>query len=174
VRYARSLHHLVGLESDVSGVLGRYFEDRGFKRNPLSSDELASDRAATIVLDGLDEIAMEGKVGSAAAAAFVEWIDRLEARLNFQCEPGSPRVRFLIGGREIVTQQCGSVFRQAGQVLSILPYSPRDQNETRQIGEKVYRLRGLTTEKPDQRGAWWRQFGLVTFRRKNNRSKLLI
>lgn len=160
------LHHLIGLESDIGRVLGGYFEDRGFKLNPLSHGELSGDRPITVVLDGLDEIAMEGKAATAAAAAFAEWIDRLEGRLNYQCDPRSPRVRFLIGGREIVIQQCASVFRQAGQVLSILSYSLfkvfQDRTETQRIDEKAYTSRGLTKEKPDQRGGWWRRFGAVS------------
>ena len=162
------IHLLIGVRSDINSVLEDYTRSLKFPRFPLDPLELDPSAPVTVVLDGLDEIAMEGKIAATAAAEFVQWIDRFEGRLNYLCAKGKPKVRFVLGGRDLVVQQCASTLSGVGQVVSLLSFLSHDiSDQVRNPSaekdiEPPADLPGLVTSKSDQRDAWWRRFSEVS------------
>lgn len=119
--------------------------------NPLSWEE--GEPRVLLVFDGLDELAMQGKVGEKTAQDFVREVLMKVNQLNQQ----ALRVQVLITGRELVIQSSETFFRHEGQVLKVLPYF---------ITEEV-RMRGSYRDpkgllKVDQRQSWWKKYGLLT------------
>jgi uncharacterized protein YjbI with pentapeptide repeats len=141
------LHHFEPSE-DLIDAVGKFVElDRFFTFNPLETEH-RGDRLL-IIFDGLDELAMQGKVGAKTAQDFVREVQRKVERLNQQ----TVCVQVLIGGRELVVQANEVDFRKERQILHVLPYlvSPEDRH-----GKYVDPERLLDR---DQRQLWWEYYG---------------
>ena len=67
-------------------------------QNPLDPD--SPEPNLLIIFDGLDELAMQGKVGAEIAREFIDEVDRTVDHYNYQ----KIRLQVLITGREVVVQ----------------------------------------------------------------------
>jgi uncharacterized protein YjbI with pentapeptide repeats len=138
------LHHFEPSD-DLIEAVGKFVRlDGFFTFNPLET-EYRGDRLL-IIFDGLDELAMQGKVGAKTAQDFVREVQRKVERLNQH----TVCVQVLIGGRELVVQANEVDFRKEGQVLHVLPYLvPQDD----QYVDPEQHL------DQDQRQLWWNRYG---------------
>jgi uncharacterized protein YjbI with pentapeptide repeats len=140
------LHHFEPSE-DLIDAVGKFVKlDGFFDFNPLEP-EYRGDRLL-IIFDGLDELAMQGKVGAKTAQDFVREVQRKVERLNQQ----NVCVHVLIGGRELVVQANEVDFRKERQILHVLPYlvSPKDRKEYVDPEQLLAQ---------DQRQLWWKCYG---------------
>jgi uncharacterized protein YjbI with pentapeptide repeats len=141
------LHHFEPSD-DLIDAVGKFVElDRFFTFNPLETEH-RGDRLL-IIFDGLDELAMQGKVGAKTAQDFVREVQRKVERLNQQ----TVCVQVLIGGRELVVQANEVDFRKERQILHVLPYlvSPAERYRKYVDPERLL--------DQDQRQLWWQYYG---------------
>ena len=152
--------HLIDASKLFTDEMGRYVKDEGIlKHNPLDSENPEPD--LLIILDGLDELASQGRLAAETAKDFIAEVDRTLDRKNKNPEI---RLKILISGRELIVQESQSLLRDAPrQVLTLLPYF-LSQEET---GSNNY-YRTPTYYDPenllehDLRQDWWSKFGLLT------------
>jgi hypothetical protein len=140
------LHHFEP-SADLIDAVGKFVKlDGFFTFNPLDTD-YRGDRLL-IIFDGLDELAMQGKVGAKTAQDFVREVQRKVDRLNQQ----TVFLQVLICGRELVVQANEVNFRKEGQILHVLPYL-LSRNDRQQYFDPDQRLA------QDQRQLWWEYYG---------------
>jgi uncharacterized protein YjbI with pentapeptide repeats len=104
-----------------------------------------------MIFDGLDELAMAGKIAQELAKDFVADVDRL---VNGLQQSGAP-IKVLLTGREIVVQSISRNYAQSGQILHLLPYCINKDQASSYTDPK-----GLLKE--DQRQLWWRKYGVAS------------
>jgi uncharacterized protein YjbI with pentapeptide repeats len=139
------LHHFEPSD-DLIEAVGRFVKLDGFLNfNPLEAEY--REERLLIIFDGLDELAMQGKVGEKTAVDFVREVQRNIYLINQQkiC------VQVLIGGRELVVQANEVDFKK-GQILYVLPYlvSKDDHQQYADPGKLLVQ---------DQRQLWWKYYG---------------
>ncbi|WP_446351066.1 hypothetical protein [Coleofasciculus sp. F4-SAH-05] len=143
------LHHFNPAD-DLIDAVGKFVHTDGIlPHNPLAADYRES--RLLIIFDGLDELAMQGKIAEKIAQDFVREVQRTVDRLNQRelC------LQVLIAGRELAVQANETDFRKEGQILHVLPYFlPEDKRknyvDTNQLLEQ------------DQRQNWWQNYGAVS------------
>ncbi|MEQ9358183.1 MAG: pentapeptide repeat-containing protein [Coleofasciculus chthonoplastes F2-STO-03] len=143
------LHHFNPAD-DLIDAVGKFVQMDGIlPHNPLAADYRES--RLLIIFDGLDELAMQGKIAEKIAQDFVREVQRTVDRLNQQklC------LQVLIAGRELAVQANEIDLRKQGQILHVLPYFvPEDKRDnyvdTNQLLEQ------------DQRQNWWQNYGAVS------------
>ena len=92
------LHHFEPSD-DLVDAVGKFVRDDGFLRhNPLDKDQ--ADSRLLIIFDGLDELAMQGKIATEIAQQFVREVQRKVERFNGR----ETCLQVLISGRELVVQ----------------------------------------------------------------------
>ncbi|MBV8857409.1 MAG: pentapeptide repeat-containing protein [Acidobacteria bacterium] len=142
--------HLLEISDDLEDAVKKFIRyiDRELT-NPLDPEE--SVVPSLIIFDGLDELAMQGKIAAELAQQFVREVrDKIE-RLNYR---GS-RLKVLISGRELSVQSNTSDFKRPKQVLHVLPYFVSDDSR-----KQYADARSLL--KQDQRQQWWANYGKVS------------
>lgn len=145
--------HLIDASRELPDAVGRFAKDEGvLTQNPLDPD--SPEPNLLIVLDGLDELASQGKAAAETARAFIREVERTVEKRNLQ----SLKLRVLISGRELVVQENESEFRRARQVLTLLPYFLSEQ--ARSESEAYFDSGKLL--KRDLRHHWWTNFGKLT------------
>lgn len=154
--------HLIDPTRDFTDEIGRFVrEEEILKHNPLHSD--TRDANLLIVLDGLDELASQGRTAAATARDFIRAVQQTVDRRNVQ----ELQLRILFCGREVVMQESESEFRRPRQVLTVLPYlsgHPKGRHAIRHIEHdehEEYRDPEKLLEQ-DLRQAWWKNYGLLT------------
>jgi uncharacterized protein YjbI with pentapeptide repeats len=143
------LHHFEPA-ADLIEAVGKYIQAEGIlTNNPLGPEY--REKRLTIIFDGLDELAMQGKVAERTAQDFVREVQRKVILLNQQ----KNWLRVIISGRELIVQQSESDFRKEGQILHLLPYYV-DKSEHSQYfgGDELISI--------DQRDIWWKNYGVAT------------
>ena len=142
--------HLFAITDDLVDAVGRFVrEDRILTHHPLEYQ--MGDRRVLLIFDGLDELAMQGKVAEQATQHFIREVCRTVERLNLH----GTRVYALLSGREVVIQANVHEFRKPGQLLHILPYWVSED------ARKTYEdTQGLLQH--DQRQLWWQRYGGCT------------
>lgn len=153
--------HLIDPTKDLADEIGRFVKDEGvLYQNPLDPD--SPEPNLLVILDGLDELASQGKAAAETGRAFAREVERTVGRRN----SGGARLRVLISGREVVVQENESEFRRPGQVLTLLPYfAPQSYGGPRHSEkdeEEYYDPQGLLED--DLRQQWWRNYGTLTGR----------
>ncbi|HKO99276.1 MAG TPA: pentapeptide repeat-containing protein [Pyrinomonadaceae bacterium] len=115
--------------------------------NPIDPDD--GESQLLIIFDGLDELAMQGKVAAEIAQQFASEVTRKVEVLNNR---NRSRLRVLISGRDLAVQASANMFRRPQQILHTLPYfiSKRES--------QVYKDPGNLLEH-DQRQRWWILYG---------------
>ena len=113
---------------------------RGVGLDGFVLDDPAGPRQLLVILDGLDEIAMQGQAARDKAREVVIELARLVDRAELRVRG----VRVLVGGRELVVQDAAASLKAPGQVIHLVGYAP---------------ARAGIGEKPDQRDTWWARYG---------------
>ena len=141
--------HFLEPEAGVAKATSAYLKDADFfQLSPL--DDLSSDDPVILILDGLDELQMQGKAAQEAAQSLVSDLCRFVDRVNSsRC-----KLMTIITGREIAVQGAEGYFRTEGQVLHMLPYFVSESTR-----ENYSDPQNLLSE--DQRNLWWIAFGKV-------------
>ncbi|MEH2253514.1 pentapeptide repeat-containing protein [Nostoc sp.] len=140
------LHHFEPSD-DLVDAVSKFVRDDGFLRhNPLDKDK--SDSRLLIIFDGLDELAMQGKIATEIAQQFVREVQRKLERFNGR----KNCLQVLISGRELVVQANSSDFRQPQQILHILPYFVSEDERKNYIDDHKLLQQ-------DQRQIWWQKYG---------------
>jgi hypothetical protein len=142
--------HLLELSDDLEDAVRKFirYVDRDLT-NPLDPEQSAV--PSLIIFDGLDELAMQGKIAAELAQQFVREVRDKVERLNYR---GS-RLKVLISGRELAVQSNTSDFKRPKQILQVLPYLVSGDS-----GERYDDSRNLLRQ--DQRQQWWRDYGKVS------------
>lgn len=115
--------------------------------NPIDPDD--GDSSLLTIFDGLDELAMQGKVGAELAQQFVSEVIRKAELLNSR--DGS-RLKVLISGRDLAVQETAGMFRRPYQILHALPYFVPEEERS------AYKDSGGLLAR-DQRQQWWGLYG---------------
>ena len=145
------LHHFEP-SNDLVEAVAKFVRDDSFLRhNPLDKDK--ADSRLLIIFDGLDELAMQGKIATEIAQQFVREVQRKVERFN----RSETCLQVLIGGRELVVQANSSDFRQPQQILHILPYFVTEDERTNYIDDQ-------NLLEQDQRQIWWQKYGYASGR----------
>jgi len=137
--------HRFEIKDDLIEALQRFIRFNEY----LNHDPLGSERLV-VIFDGLDELAMQGRVLADAANQFIREIKMKLGNLNSQ----RTRLQVIISGRDIIIQANEAEFRKGRQLLHILPYYIEE-----------WERRGYTAKKgfleKDQRDAWWENYGKI-------------
>ncbi|MBW4691847.1 MAG: pentapeptide repeat-containing protein [Lyngbya sp. HA4199-MV5] len=143
------LHHFEP-SHDLIDAVGKFVQMDGIlPHNPLTAEQRES--RLLIIFDGLDELAMQGKIAEKTAQDFVREVQRKVERFNQR----ETCVQVLIGGRELVVQANETDFRKDGQILHVLPYVvPEDEREDYVGAKKLL--------EQDQRQLWWQNYGAAS------------
>ena len=140
------LHHF-NASLDLVEAMEKFINVDGFlTANPLYGE--SKEKRLLIIFDGLDELAMQGKIAQEIAQSFVREVQRKVQQFNQReiC------LQILISGRELVLQANESDFRKEGQILHLLPYFlHEDDYEDYEDGDKLLEI--------DQRQLWWQKYG---------------
>ncbi|HOW54123.1 MAG TPA: pentapeptide repeat-containing protein [Syntrophorhabdaceae bacterium] len=140
--------HLFNLTDSLISAMKDYIKGNRFlSGNPLEGKH--GKQRLFIIFDGLDELALQGKVASEAANAFVDEVLR---RIHYGNVQGFQR-QALITGRTIAIQSVANKLREPKQISYVLPYLVNYRNEYDDP-------KGLLLE--DQRNPWWVLYGKAT------------
>ncbi|PZV19331.1 MAG: hypothetical protein DCF22_00165 [Leptolyngbya sp.] len=143
------LHHFEPSD-DLIDAVGKFVQIDGIlPHNPLAAEQRES--RLLIIFDGLDELAMQGKIAEKTAQDFVREVQRKVERFNQQ----KTCLQVLISGRELVVQANETDFRKDGQILHVLPYFVPKQEQKRYVDAKKLL-------EPDQRQLWWQNYGAAS------------
>lgn len=142
--------HLLELADDLEEAVKKFirYVDPALD-NPL--DPAESVISSLIIFDGLDELAMQGKIAAELAQQFVREVRDKIDRLNYR----GTRLKVLISGRELSVQSNASDFKKPKQVLHVLPYFVNEGS-----GEEYEDAGDLLNQ--DQRQQWWTNYGKVS------------
>ncbi|MFL6282024.1 MAG: pentapeptide repeat-containing protein [Pyrinomonadaceae bacterium] len=142
--------HLLALSDDLEESV------KGFIRyaapnlaNPLAPEEHAE--PSLVIFDGLDELAMQGKLAAELAQQFVRDVRDKVERLNLR----PTRLKVLISGRELAVQSNTADFKRPKQILHVLPYFVAEASRKEYTDAQT-----LLAE--DQRQQWWSNYGKVS------------
>ncbi|MEH2150252.1 pentapeptide repeat-containing protein [Nostoc sp.] len=119
-----------------------------YRRMGFSANSDKTDSHLLIIFDGLDELAMQGKIATETAQQFVREVEKKVTRFN----RSETCLQVLISGRELVVQANISDFRQPQQILHILPYFVTEDERKNYIDEQ-------NLLQQDQRQIWWQKYG---------------
>jgi uncharacterized protein YjbI with pentapeptide repeats len=142
--------HLLDPTKDLVKALDELIDgnlDSLYPPNPLKKEQ--SQQRLLVILDGLDELAMQGKLATEVAQQFLQRVKEDLQRFN----QSSLRVQVLVSGRELVVQHLGEA-KDSQQILHLLPYwlSKDDLKKDSYVDEQALL-------KIDQRHNWWRRYG---------------
>lgn len=145
--------HRFDLKSDFEESVAAYVRDaRILSHNPLDAE--VGENRLLLIFDGLDELALQGKTGAAAAKQFVEMVQRRVNTYNMQ----SCRVQVLISGRNQVIEENEALLRQERQVLHVLPYLIPEKQHDEYVYENEESIAGEFRIEKDQREDWWDEY----------------
>lgn len=135
-----ALNHLI-FTGDLEGKLKDFATKNTYIRgNPLDEQKIL------IIFDGLDELALSGKVGLAAAENFVE-------QLNTLVNASQQDLKVLVSGRDAIIQSQINKFSKPDQIWHLLPYYlPEGKIKEYQAHPEIL----LTI---DRRHEWWKKYG---------------
>jgi uncharacterized protein YjbI with pentapeptide repeats len=142
--------HLFELADDIEEAVKKFtrYVDPALT-NPLAPEENAE--PFLVIFDGLDELAMQGKIAAELAQQFVRDVLRKTDLLNI----AGSRIKVLISGRELAVQSNTSDFKKPKQILHVLPYFvPEDSREEYTDAQKLL--------EQDARDKWWSNYGQVS------------
>jgi hypothetical protein len=141
--------HQLTLEGSFKAAVGDYLRLAGhFDHNPL--EKLAKDERTVLILDGLDELQMQGKAAQEAALQFINELIRLVDSANTM----DRRLVAIVCGRELAIQSTESHFKGDGDIIHIIPYFvPPDE---------VHAFGNPKILEEDQRDRWWTTYGKLT------------
>lgn len=143
--------HQLELTGDLAKALHTYVKDyTPLEHNPLDREE--GEERLLLLLDGLDELAIQGKGMQELTRALVDQVVRYLDRIN-----GRPQRRLLVvlTGRNLAVEVNETVFDKPEQVLTLLPYAGINTDEY-----DYHDPNGLLQgDAGDQRHRWWQNYG---------------
>ncbi len=143
--------HLFTPSDDLVKAVGEFVQIEGFLRhNPMERSD--GEARLLIIFDGLDELAMQGKVAEETAKQFVEEVRSKVSQFNQH----KTRLQVLLSGREVAVQANRSKFRELHQILHILPYFVTEEERDDESNNIVDQQKLL---EQDQRQLWWQSYG---------------
>jgi len=143
------LHHF-DPSDDLIDAVGKFVQMDGIlSHNPLAAEHRES--RLLIIFDGLDELAMQGKIAEKTAQDFVREVQRKVEWFNQR----ETCLQVLIGGRELVVQANETDFRKEGQILHVLPYFVAEDDREDYVDAKKLL-------EQDQRQLWWQNYGAAS------------
>jgi uncharacterized protein YjbI with pentapeptide repeats len=152
------LHHFDPAK-DLIEAVGDYVSIyQLFSYNPISFDFNSVDTQIFIIFDGLDELAMQGKVGYEVAQSFLNKVQHTVENLNHK----KTRLQVLFSGRDVVVQLNSNLFRNPGQILHLLPYFVVNNEFSDLKGAFHEYLDKLKLLSKDRRHDWWLHYGRVS------------
>ena len=138
------------LETAISNFV-RY--DSFLSFNPLDYQNMSG--KILIIFDGLDELALQGRIAMEVAQNFIREVQRKVERYNLR----ETLLKVLITGREIVVQNNSNEFRQPRQILYLLPYFTPEKTHDVESSDRY--IDPQQKMKRDRRQDWWRQYGIA-------------
>lgn len=143
--------HLFTPSDDLVKAVWEFVQIEGFLRhNPM--DRSDGEERLLIIFDGLDELAMQGKIAEETAKQFVEEVRSKVSQFNQH----KTRLQILLSGREVAVQANRSKFRELHQILHILPYFLTEEERKDESNNYVDEQKLL---EQDQRQLWWQLYG---------------
>ncbi len=138
--------HLFDPSDDLVDAIGKFVrEDRFLPQNPLDWEK--GESRLLIIFDGLDELAMSGKIAAEVARDFVSEVQKKVDRFNGR----ETCLQVLISGRELAIQANTSNLRKTEQILHVLPYFiPKQEQKDYLDPEKLLER--------DDRQHWWANY----------------
>jgi hypothetical protein len=148
--------HRIKYKSEIASAIHEYLTLTKLlpgANTPLDATE--GESQLLLIFDGLDELAMQGKIAQGTAMDFVRAVKDLVRDHNTTqlC------LKAILTGRTVVMQGLENEFRREGAVLHLCPYFVPATD-----GEKKRYERGWTLLEKDQRQEWWCKYGSVTGR----------
>jgi hypothetical protein len=142
--------HLLALSDDLEESVRDFIRYAAPNlANPLAPEEHAE--PSLVIFDGLDELAMQGKLAAELAQQFIREVRDKVERFNLR----GTRLKVLISGRELAVQSNTADFKRPRQILHVLPYFVGE------VSRKEYTdAQNLFDE--DQRRQWWSNYGKVS------------
>ncbi|MBK1986348.1 pentapeptide repeat-containing protein [Sphaerospermopsis aphanizomenoides BCCUSP55] len=140
--------HRFEVTDNLINAVGDFVVSNGFiKENPLQANDFES--RLLIIFDGLDELAMQGKLGAEVAKEFIQKVDKNLANFNQR----ETRLQVLITGRNLTIQANSSLLDNSSQeILYVLPYFLEENEKYNYVDDQKL----LET---DQRNLWWQGYG---------------
>ncbi|HLZ17405.1 MAG TPA: pentapeptide repeat-containing protein, partial [Cyclobacteriaceae bacterium] len=151
--------HLIDASKRLTDEISRYAKEEGFlTHDPLDLDN--HEPNLLIILDGLDELANQGRVAAETAKSFIEEVNLTLIRRN-----NNPKIslKILLSGRELVVQDNNDTFRDSPrQVLTLLPYFISEEEGLKDYYREPEYYDPENLLKHDYRQDWWETYGLLT------------
>ncbi|MBD2569761.1 pentapeptide repeat-containing protein [Anabaena lutea] len=140
--------HRFEVTDNLINAVGNFVLSNGFiQENPLQANDFES--RLLIIFDGLDELAMQGKLGAEVAKEFILKVERNLDNFNQR----ETRLQVLITGRNLTIQANSSLLdKSAEEILYVLPYFLEEDERYNYIDDQKL----LET---DQRNLWWQRYG---------------
>lgn len=149
------LHRLEDSGGSLSSRLDRFARSRA----RLAEEPLQSTDPLLLILDGLDELVMQGNSGGEVAESLVRDVERLLSNAHDE----GRRLQVLLGGREILVDRLKGRF-PLKSIFHLLPYRLNKAEQDRS-GDSWDDPDGFldVDGKPenDLRHAWWQAWGAV-------------
>ncbi len=145
--------HRIKYKGDIIPAIHQYLSDTGLlpgASTPL--DRESGEPQLLLIFDGLDELAMLGKIAQTNTHDFVRAVKELVQDHNTT----ALRLKVILTGRTVVMQGLESEFRKEGSVLHLCPYKVADEDKDHY--ERDWEL----LAESDQRQDWWRKYGELT------------
>ncbi|WP_041666722.1 hypothetical protein [Sulfuricurvum kujiense] len=138
--------HRLKVKDDFEYAIDEFIEKHAkLSINPLKIDNIQS---TLLIFDGLDELAMQGKVGAETAINFIRHVKEKISEHNNGHK--TAKLLALIGGREIVIQAIMDDYRKEGQIIYLLPYTIEKNEFKEYTSDQLLSL--------DQRVEWWNRY----------------
>lgn len=150
------LHRLEDSGGALADRLDRFARDRA----RLVEDPLRSGEPLLLILDGLDELVMQGNSGAEVAEGLIRDV----AQLLRNAQDDGRRLRVLLGGREILVDRLKERL-SLRPILHLLPYrlGKEEQGRSGCDWDDSATLLDLDSKpENDLRHAWWRAWGAAT------------
>jgi uncharacterized protein YjbI with pentapeptide repeats len=146
--------HQLDLRRSIGEAVGAYVRTgKLLLHNPLDHEE--GDDRLLLVLDGLDELELQGRLVAEVARDFLREVSREIERRN---RDGHRHLLALVTGREPAVQASQSELRDQRRILHVLPYAVAFPP-----GDKSWKA-GKNLLDEDQRGLWWQRYGMASGR----------
>ncbi|WP_199311695.1 pentapeptide repeat-containing protein [Anabaena subtropica] len=141
--------HRFEVEDNLVNAVGEFVKaNKFFEHNPLEDNQPSR---LLIIFDGLDELAMQGKLGAEVAKEFIQKVERKINNSNQQ----KTYLQVLITGRELVVQANTNQFDKSPQeILHILPYFLPEDEKSNYADEN-------NLLEADQRQSWWQKYSVA-------------
>ncbi|MYL84681.1 NACHT domain-containing protein [Desulfovibrio aerotolerans] len=131
---------------DLKQMIGEFLQGSGLLPfNPMEE----RDKPLLLILDGLDELSMQGRSGAEAAKQLLDEVRSAVGIANYD----TLCVRCLITGRDLAVQAVEQALHLETTSLHLLPYWIDGKKETPNPSDPENLL------EEDQRSDWWRKYG---------------